>query len=131
MCLRLVGKQRDDCAEYKVHCASAGAFHSHVMLTVRLVRTNNLQAQRPSMQSSEKRAVLGAVMGVVLVVGLIAFFEVPVIHIDTSGRAYFLGQAMTPPATGVCESFGCHCLTNESLSMWLLRIGYIKVGGCP
>jgi hypothetical protein len=48
------------------------------------------------MRLSKKRVASGVVVGVVLVVGLFAFFEVPVIHINGSGRAFFLGQAVTP-----------------------------------
>lgn len=101
-------------------------FTSFVPIELRATRV-----KETSMQSYEKRVALAAVVGVILVVGLVAFFDVPVIHIDTSGRAFFLGQAVTPPPTGECASFGCHCLANESLSFWLFEKGYIKVGGCP
>ena len=80
---------------------------------------------------SGKRMVIGAFVVSVLVFGLIGFFDVPTVHVDVSGRAYFLGQAINPPPTGLCASFGCHCLADESLSMWLFGRSYIKVGGCP
>ena len=81
-----------------------------------------------------RRVVSGVVLAVVLVFGLYAFFEVPTIHYDTSGRAYLLGRAIAGPGPACSDAPDmCHCLTNESVSAWLFgyRWGYIKVGGCP
>ena len=86
---------------------------------------------RKSMRISKKRLALGVVLSVVLVVGLIAFFEVPVIFTNLDGQSFFLGIPFTPKPTGVCAIFSCHCNTRYSLSAWLFGVGYRQVSGCP
>jgi hypothetical protein len=99
------------------------------------------------MRPSIRRAALALMFGALFVVGLYVSIDVPVLKINTEGQVLVLGVSISPPPTGVCATFGCHCLVRESLSAWLsdwlevnilyvfhverFRIGYFQFLGCP
>jgi len=99
------------------------------------------------MRPSIRRAALALMIGALFVVGLYISINVPVLKINTEGQVLFLGVSLSPPPTGICATFGCHCVVRESLSAWLsdwlevhvlsvfhvgrFQIGYFQLLGCP
>lgn len=72
------------------------------------------------------------IIAVLVVVGLIAFFTLPVMSFNTDGQTLFLGKPFTPYNSSLeCAIEGCHCVLQESLSSYLFGIGYSQLEGCP
>jgi hypothetical protein len=86
--------------------------------------------------SSKKRALIG----VLIVIGMIAFVYAPVANLNTSGQYSILGTPVTAPCKQEGLGFGgCSCAAQFSLSVlffWPAGIysrimGYYIFQGCP